>query len=130
MPGNFGMKDQVMALRWVRDNIAKFGGDPDRVTIFGESAGGACTGYQLLSPMSKGLFHKAIVQSGAPVCRWAVAPPGLVRKRTEAVATLAGCLPDTSESVLECLKKVPAKYLVEIHNKFFVSITLYRCIFC
>ena len=53
-PGNNGMKDQVAALRWVRDNIAVFGGNPNSVTIFGESAGGASTHLHMLSPASKG----------------------------------------------------------------------------
>jgi len=53
-PGNNGMKDQVAALRWVRDNIAVFGGNPNCVTIFGESAGGASTHLHMLSPASKG----------------------------------------------------------------------------
>jgi len=53
-PGNNGMKDQVAALRWVRDNIAVFGGNPNSVTIFGESAGGASTHFHMMSPASKG----------------------------------------------------------------------------
>lgn len=53
-PGNAGMKDQVMALRWVRDNIHVFGGDPGRVTLYGESAGSASAALHLLSPMSRG----------------------------------------------------------------------------
>jgi len=126
IPGNYGLKDQVMALRWVQENIANFGGDPSQVTIFGESAGGASTGYHLLSPMSKGLFHKAILQSGTPMCRWAVSPPGLIRKRTEAVATIAGCHFNTSEEILSCLKQLPANYIVELHNKFIVSIVSLR----
>jgi carboxylesterase type B len=54
VPGNAGLKDQVMALRWVQQNIAQFGGDPGNVTIFGQSAGGASVQYHMLSPMSKG----------------------------------------------------------------------------
>nr|XP_027214828.1 cholinesterase 2-like [Penaeus vannamei] len=72
MPGNFGMKDQVMALRWVQENIHSFGGDADRVTIFGESAGGASVHLHVLSPMSKGLFARAILQSGSALAPWAV----------------------------------------------------------
>lgn len=63
--GNFGMLDQQAALRWVRANIGGFGGDPDRVTIAGESAGGRSVCTQLASPTARGLFHAAIVQSGA-----------------------------------------------------------------
>jgi len=63
--GNEGMLDQVAALGWVRDNIAEFGGDPANVTIFGESAGGMSVGTLLAMPTARGLFHKAIAQSGA-----------------------------------------------------------------
>jgi para-nitrobenzyl esterase len=63
--GNNGVRDQIEALRWVRDNIASFGGDPSNVTIFGESAGGGSVAAILASPSADGLYHKAIIQSGA-----------------------------------------------------------------
>jgi cholinesterase len=60
VPGNAGLKDQRLALKWVQQNIANFGGDPNQVTLFGLSAGGGSTHYHMLSENSRGLFHKAI----------------------------------------------------------------------
>lgn len=68
--GNAGLKDQVMALEWVKKNIQYFGGNSSDVTLFGESAGAASVHFHVLSPMSAGLFTKAILQSGTALCPW------------------------------------------------------------
>ena len=84
--GNEGMLDQIAALEWVRDNIAEFGGDPENVTIFGESAGGMSVGTLLAMPQARGLFHKAIPQSGA--CHTGATAERATRKAERIIARL------------------------------------------
>ncbi|CAG9764604.1 unnamed protein product [Ceutorhynchus assimilis] len=72
VPGNVGLKDQILAIQWVRENIKYFGGDPDRITVFGQSAGAVSVSYLLQSRLTKGFFKQAIMQSGTSLCVWAL----------------------------------------------------------
>ncbi|XP_049999587.1 acylcarnitine hydrolase-like isoform X1 [Alexandromys fortis] len=109
--GNWGYLDQVAALRWVQQNIAHFGGNPDLVTIFGVSAGGTSVSSLVVSPMSKGLFHRAIMQSGVALL------PDLISDTHErvytTVANVSGCETMDSEALVRCLRgKSEAEILV------------------
>ncbi|CAH2074946.1 unnamed protein product, partial [Iphiclides podalirius] len=104
VPGNAGMKDQVAALRWVKNNIARFGGDPDSVTIFGESSGASSVTYHMLSPMSKGLFHRVIAESGTCIHDWAIGR-GSKQRAFRAGKVLGKDAKDTRE-LLEFLRSV------------------------
>ena len=117
-PGNLGFKDQVEALRWVKRNIASFGGDPNLVTITGYSAGSRSVALHLMSPMSKGLFHRAIAMSGSPTSPelYPTRQPHLVTK----MASFVGCPSDNLDDAFECLKTVPHQKLSNAQNRFAV----------
>ncbi|XP_014217028.1 venom carboxylesterase-6-like [Copidosoma floridanum] len=103
-PGNQGMKDQAQAIRWVHENIASFNGDPNRVTLFGESAGGVAVHYHMISPLSRGLFQRGISQSGTALCPWALTRPGLAKKKAQRLAELLNCPKDDTKKLVACLR--------------------------
>ncbi|XP_069973830.1 cocaine esterase-like [Penaeus vannamei] len=125
IPGNLGLKDQVMALRWVQDNIRDLGGDPGKVTIFGESAGAGSVHHHVLSPMAAGLFQRAIMQSGAALCPWALREDH--RQVAMKMSDLFNCsaVDEASSSLdgaalAECLREVPFDELTGAPSKFMV----------
>ncbi|CAH1977449.1 unnamed protein product [Acanthoscelides obtectus] len=118
-PGNYGLKDQVMALQWVQENIENFGGNKDKVTIFGQSAGASSVHYHMLSPLSRDLFHQGISESGTALALWAQPNPDNQALIAVAQATIVGCPdPKNSTAVVECLRKVDGEILVESGDKF------------
>ncbi|MFT4252714.1 MAG: carboxylesterase family protein [Caulobacter sp.] len=105
--GNYALMDLIAALRWVHDNVAAFGGDPDNVTLFGHSAGGQDVGLVMLSPRARGLFARGVLQSGPP--GFGFPPRGL--KQNEAIGLqLAG---DVGARSLADLRKVPGHDLLK-----------------
>ncbi|PSN47919.1 hypothetical protein C0J52_03361 [Blattella germanica] len=99
VPGNNGLKDQVMALRWVQQNIAQFGGDPDNITIFG----GMSVSLLMLSPMSQGLFHKAIAQSDSALNYWRISTSEKWIRQAKDVARQLNINTDDTEVLWQAL---------------------------
>ncbi|KAH8420853.1 hypothetical protein KR222_006861, partial [Zaprionus bogoriensis] len=115
VPGNAGLKDQVMALKWIKNNCASFGGDPDCITVFGESAGAASTHYMMLTEQTQGLFHRGILQSGSAMAPWAF--NGDITHRAFAIAKHAGYKGENNDNdVLKFLQNVKAKDLIRVEE--------------
>ncbi|CAG2110215.1 unnamed protein product [Medioppia subpectinata] len=120
-PGNVGLYDQLLGLKWVRENIHLFGGDRNQITIFGESAGSWSVSAHILSPLSKGLFKRAIMESGALMFN----KNRNVVNKTEAIlkgkniAKQLKC--DESEDWIQCLRKADARNIVKYETTMFTS---------
>ncbi|XP_025262691.1 para-nitrobenzyl esterase isoform X8 [Camponotus floridanus] len=117
--GNQGLKDVILALQWVQKNISKFGGDSENVTIFGQSAGGVIVHCLTLSPLSEGLFHKAISQSGTVMCPSAFTEPkSCSTNKGFLLAKKLGKVTEDPKVVYEFFKTIDAKKLIEVEQKF------------
>ncbi|CAH1102056.1 unnamed protein product [Psylliodes chrysocephalus] len=115
-PGNNGMKDQVEALKWVKQNIESFGGDPNSVTLMGYSAGAWSVILHMVSPLSQGLFHKAAALSGSPTGPWPIPSNQLDVAKKQ--AKFVGCPDDTAANILKCLRTKSFHELGESLPKF------------
>ncbi|CAH0399899.1 unnamed protein product [Chilo suppressalis] len=112
IPGNAGIKDQVAAMKWVKNNISSFGGDPNNITIFGQSAGAVCVTLHCVSPMTKGLFRRAIAQSGTLQNWWG--REFRPRERAFALAKKLGCTSEDEKEIFNFFKEQPWEKLVGI----------------
>ncbi|XP_043251310.1 neuroligin-4, X-linked-like [Colletes gigas] len=110
--GNLALKDIAMALRWVRENIAAFGGDPTNITLLGHDTGAALVNFLLLAPYSKGLFHRVVLSSGSGLSPWAtVHDPNDLRTK---VADQIGCSTENDEDIADCLRGVSLRELMTV----------------
>ncbi|KAL7286274.1 hypothetical protein TKK_0019450 [Trichogramma kaykai] len=114
VPGNMGLKDQVLALKWIHANIRFFGGDPNRVTLVGVSSGASSVHYHYLSKQARGLFHAGMSFSGTALNPWAMAKNS--SEKAKAIARLVKCPTDNSTSMISCLKEKPAYFLADLQT--------------
>ncbi|XP_045580105.1 neuroligin-3 isoform X1 [Salmo salar] len=109
--GNYGLLDQIQALRWISENIGYFGGDSNRITVFGSGIGASCVSLLTLSHHSEGLFHRAIIQSGSALSSWAVNYQPV--KYTRLLSEKVGCNVLDTLDMVDCLRKKSARELVQ-----------------
>jgi para-nitrobenzyl esterase len=105
---HYTLRDQILAMKWVRDNITNFGGNPQNVTLFGESIGGVHVQMHVISPLAKGLFHRALYQSGPSRYFNRLIPLSEAQERGRQFATAVGC-PDQTAA---CLRNVPVSTIL------------------
>lgn len=120
-PGNMGYKDQVIALRWVKEHIRDFGGDPDFVTLMGQSAGATSVNLLLVSPMARQLFHGAILMSGSAMEKIPYRKNQL--DNFYRLVNHFGCNKNDTSTMLSCLRDVPADQLantLEVMHEFHI----------
>ncbi|XP_011494213.1 PREDICTED: neuroligin-4, Y-linked [Ceratosolen solmsi marchali] len=110
-PGNYGILDQAMALRWVYDNIKFFNGDPERITLFGPGAGAASAGLLMVAPRTRDMVAGVIAQSGSALADWALTVDKYRAQNTSRVyAELLGCSIESSWKLVQCLKDFRSFY--------------------
>ncbi|KAJ6641267.1 Juvenile hormone esterase [Pseudolycoriella hygida] len=109
--GNAGMKDQQMALEWIYENIESFGGNQQKICLFGESAGAACVNFHLLNAKSRKFINTMILQSGSAMCEWNF--QGLAESTALELAKIVGCKGDSIEDAYNTLMTVPVKELYD-----------------
>ena len=109
--GNYGLMDQIAALKWVHENIKSFGGDPSNVTIFGESAGAMDVNLLMTAPQAKGLFQRVIAESGTVLIDNGAAPLSTAEQHGEKFAELANA--PSGAGALQALRKMPVEQLLE-----------------
>ncbi|XP_015591452.1 esterase FE4 [Cephus cinctus] len=119
-PGNVGLKDQVMALKWVQENIENFGGSPRRVTLLGQNSGGAAAQYHVLSPMSEGLFSRVVMQSGSVLNSWSFTYDH--KELAFKLGELLGIRTSDSTELVERLKEKSAKEIVDASGQLMKSL--------
>ncbi|XP_011255026.1 acetylcholinesterase [Camponotus floridanus] len=114
-PGNMGLWDQALALQWLRENARAFGGDPDLITIFGESAGGSSVSLHLISPVTQGLVRRGILQSGTLNAPWSYMTGEKANEVARILVDDCGCnstmLQENPARVMACMRSVDAKTL-------------------
>jgi carboxylesterase type B len=109
--GNAGLLDQQLGLKWINKNIGNFGGDPQRVTLFGESAGAVSATSHLLAKDSADLFQRIIAQSGSVFNPWGPCSNRVILENTKQLAARVGCNSSSLTEVEVCLKNVPAEQI-------------------
>lgn len=120
IPGNVGLRDQVMALEWVNANIEYFGGNSDSVTIFGESAGSLSVALHLLSPLSNGLFQRAIIESGEALNpAWAPISQKNALKYAHLLAKELNCDSEDTEIKLKCMQEKNVDDILGLMRNYF-----------